>query len=197
MNSGTTMTMTIPEEASRPEVTTDDEPQQQEAVDVHVQGQIHDLRVDLQRVHPDGLVGNLLCWWLWPIKFVGDPLFGVAEAIVPFIASKVPFTAQAVELTCQVAKFGAHKAYSLATAAGIVSSDDNSVQFKTLSFYLSLMELSPESKELLLRKSHESAGALQFLLGTNDSMAASLMAHSSEVLTMLWDGYGALYNVRI
>ena len=35
--------------------------------------QIHDLRLDLQRVHPEGILGNLLFWWLWPVKFVADP----------------------------------------------------------------------------------------------------------------------------
>ncbi len=35
--------------------------------------QIHDLRLDMQHVQPDGLAGKILFWWLYPVKWVADP----------------------------------------------------------------------------------------------------------------------------
>jgi hypothetical protein len=38
-----------------------------------VKEQIHDLRSDLRRVQPSGITGNVLFWWLYPVKIVADP----------------------------------------------------------------------------------------------------------------------------
>jgi hypothetical protein len=60
---------------------------------------------------------------------------------------------------------------------------------------LSLSDLSPEAKQTFLRNVYEELGKQQFLLGVHESVTKSLLAHPKEVLTMLWDGYGTLFDV--
>jgi len=127
---------------------------------------------------------------------LADPAFAAAETVVPLVTSKVPFSDRIVGMGLNVTETVVHACYSMVHRVGLVSSSSDVGDFKTLSYYLSLMELAPNEKKRLQRVAAENAGHLQFLLGTNDSSAASLSTHPSEVLTMLWEGYGALYNVR-
>lgn len=85
-----------------------------------VQGQIHDMRADLQRVRPDGAAGNVLFWWLWPIKFVADPVFAAAEAVAPAV-DKAPLVGALACQGCRVVRWTAHGAY------GALSSGDGGI----------------------------------------------------------------------
>lgn len=165
--------------------------------ELQVRGQrIQDLRLDLQRLRPEGLVGSVLLWWIWPVKFVADPAFAAAEALVPLVTSKVPLADKVVDLGLSATEAVAHALYGWTKRVGLVSSSSED-EFKTMSYYLALMELAPTEKERLLRKASESAGHLQFLLGVSVSSAASLLTHPDKVLTMLWEGYGALYKYAV
>ena len=174
-----------------------------------MQGQIHDLRLDMQRVRPGGLAGNLLFWWLWPVKLVADPIFAAAETVAPAI-DKVPLVGTVASTSCQVVQWAAQNAYGvlasdtmghLLSSSSSTSDDDDScpkmMNFKALSHYLGLMyhASSDETfRQNMLRKVHETAGRAVFLVGANESMSSSLIGHPQETLTMLWEGYGALYD---
>ena len=96
----------------------------------------------------------------------------------------------------KIAESTAHSVYGLVNKVGLVSSSTDN-EFTTLSYYLSLAQLSLPAKKDILRKFHENAGHLHFLFGINDSYAATLATHPKQVLKMLWDGYGMLYNVSV
>ena len=115
---------------------------------------------------------------------------------MPNLAAHVPVLGHLVNAGWNLTESTAHAVYGLANKVGLVSStfsiDD---ELTTLSYYLSMRQLSPPSKKEFLRKWYQHAGHLPFLLGTNDRYAAALTAHPKQVLNMLWDGYGTLYNV--
>lgn len=169
-----------------------------------IQDQIRDLRLDIRRVHPEGIVGNMLFWWLWPIKFVADPIFAAAETVAPVI-DKVPLVGTVASTGCQVVQWTAHTAYGVLASekmGHLLSSDaadscPKMMNYKALSHYLGLMYQASSDDAFrynMLRKVHETAGRAVFLVGANQSMSSSLIAHPQETLTMVWEAYGALHN---
>jgi hypothetical protein len=164
-----------------------------------LQDQIHDLRLDLRRLQPKGFAGNILFWWLYPVKFVGDAVLEVTENVVPKVASVVipsvsnPIASLGLNFVATIS----HAAFHLTAKLGLVSSNSDRENIRTLSTLMSLADLSTEAKQHLLRSVHEELGKQQFLLGVYQSSAKSFMKHPEELLTMLWEGYGALFQVRM
>jgi hypothetical protein len=91
-----------------------------------VELQIHQLHRDLLSVESEGLVGHLLIgWWLGPVKFVANPIFAVAEAVVPAITDVVPFSDRVVGWSLGGVSNVAHLAHSVGAKVGLVEDNED------------------------------------------------------------------------
>jgi hypothetical protein len=66
---------------------------------------------------------------------------------------------------------------------------------RSLSALMSLEDLSQEAKQDFMKSVHAHLGKEQLILGFHVSSARSFLTHREELLTMLWEGYGALFQL--
>jgi len=67
---------------------------------------------------------------------------------------------------------------------------------RSLFALVSLEDLSQEAKQDFLKSSvHAHLGKEQLIIGFHESSAISFLIHREEFLTMLWEGYGALFQL--
>ncbi|CAB9522211.1 Sn1-specific diacylglycerol lipase beta [Seminavis robusta] len=161
---------------------------------IDIQGQLHDLRLDMRRLQVNGLAGNLFFWWVHPVKFLADPVFEVAELIVPAVSSKVPFADVLVDVTLGVTEAVAHAVFGVTASTGLISSNKELEDVRTLSQLQALKDQSDVMKEKFLNALYEEAGKKQFLLGVHESAFQSTSTHRDELLELMYQGYSALYN---
>lgn len=88
-----------------------------------VQLQIQQLHQEFLNIETEGLLGNLLVgWWLGPVKFVADPVLGVAETVVPSIAHVVPFSKTVLGWSLGGVSNVGHLAHTVGTKVGLLES---------------------------------------------------------------------------
>ena len=95
---------------------------------VHLQ--IQQLHQELLSVESEGLVGQLLIgWWLGPVKFVTNPMFAVAETVVPALTSVIPFSDYIVGWSLGGVSNVGHLAHSVGAKVGLLetSEDDKDI----------------------------------------------------------------------
>lgn len=162
-----------------------------------VKHQLHDLRLDLRRVQVNGLTGNIFLWWIHPVKFMGDPVLELAEAALPFLTERIPYSDLPVIAGLSITKTVAHSLYGVAASTGLVSTNTAYESVRVLSHLQSLKEQSEEWKAQFLDGLYSAAGKKVFLLGVHESVFKSVCSHREELLTLMYQGYSALYNVRV
>ena len=170
-----------------------------------VEAKLHSLRGDLSRLEPEGLIGSVLFWWLKPAKFVADPVLSAIEKnVVPPVAAHIPGAPQALGFSLNIIEAVSHTAYALTHGMGLVSSSlDHSMSFDAQSVYLALLAKTGEDNfshaeiQRTVSVADNLPGKYWLLNGLTDTFVSSLASkqHSQDLLSMLWEAYGGMYNV--
>lgn len=114
---------------------------------VGVKEKVHGLREGLKEVEPNGIVGTLLVgWWIAPMKFIADPVLGIAETVVPGVASVVPFAEPMVGFGLDVTTKAGTAVHGVGKSVGILKKGEQTEKERKDEMHQSVIS---EAKELI------------------------------------------------
>ncbi|KAG7344497.1 lipase class 3 [Nitzschia inconspicua] len=166
------------------------------ATDVKVK--IQNLRRDLRNLQPKGVAGNAFFWWIHPVKWVSDPLFGIVESVGPAVASTVPFSDNLMALGLDATTAIAHGTFGVTKRMGIVTSStytpDEETRIRLLTQLLSLIDLSRDVKNNFIQAVCSQARHQRFLLGIDKDLYFSLTMEQEAGIEQWMKRFGGLYD---